>query len=285
MQCPPVPWPERRGARVDSMFRLPTTVRALAPALLLGCMACRSGGTSAPPEPVPATTTSPTEATEGAPSMADEHGLHPALKTYLDARMAELDALPPDRRETLGQLASFVREQHAAGQPARLLFICTHNSRRSHMGQLWAAAAAAYFEADGIETYSGGTEATAFNPRAVAAMERAGFVIARPPVDEDNPRYEVSIADGVPAMVAYSKTWQDPANPREGFAAVMTCSQADEACPFVQGAVLRVSLPYEDPKLADGTAQEAERYDQRARQIATEMLYLFRLVAEDERGE
>jgi arsenate reductase (thioredoxin) len=59
----------------------------------------------------------------------------------------------------------------------------------------------------------------------------------------------------------------------------MTCDEADQDCPFVKGAALRISLPYEDPKVADGTPEEAARYDARSRQIATEMLYLFSKVA------
>ena len=246
-------------------------------ALVMGCHAPEAPKTS---QPDGATTS--TVADDTAPNMTTTPVLRPELVSYLDALAPELDALAPERREPLAELASYVRERHAAGQPAQLLFICTHNSRRSHMGQLWAAAAAVYFGVDGVETYSGGTEATAFNPRAVAAMERAGFVIERPAADEDNPRYQVSLAEGVPAMTAFSKIWQDPVNPDDGFAAVMTCSQADASCPFVRGAALRVSLPYKDPKVADGTEQEAARYDERARQIALEMLYLFRLVAADD---
>lgn len=212
--------------------------------------------------------------------------LNPALNDYVASVLPDVDGLDAERRAALDQLVSFVRERRVAGEPARLLFICTHNSRRSHMGQLWAATAAAYYGVAGVETFSGGTEATAFNPRAVAAMQRAGFAIraieVEIGVDEtggDNPHYLVSLAEGAPTLEAFSKTWQDDVNPSEGFAAVMTCSQADEACPFVRGAALRVSLPYDDPKLADGTPEEAARYDERARQIAAEMLYLFRAVA------
>jgi arsenate reductase len=36
----------------------------------------------------------------------------------------------------------------------------------------------------------------------------------------------------------------------------------------------RISLPYDDPKAADGTSEEAERYEERCLQIATEMMYV-----------
>lgn len=216
--------------------------------------------------------------------MLEPQQLHPQLRDYLQALGSELDELAPDRRAALEQIADYIKAQHAAGEPARLLFICTHNSRRSHMGQLWAATAAAYFGVPGIETYSGGTEATAFNPRAVAAMRRAGFSIDPEQPSDENPRYEVRFGPETDAMLAFSKAWQDPPNPSEGFAAIMTCSEADAACPFVRGASLRVSLPYDDPKAADDTPEEAQRYDERARQIAVEMLYLARLLTTDQPG-
>jgi arsenate reductase len=167
----------------------------------------------------------------------------------------------------------FIRTKQASNEPANLTFICTHNSRRSHMSQLWAATAAAWYGVKDVGTFSGGTEATAFNPRAVAALQRAGFVIENP--GGDNPHYRVAYGPGAPVMECYSKTYDDPSNPQKGFAAVMTCSQADKNCPVVMGAALRVAIPYDDPKAADGTPDEAQRYDERCNQIATEMFYLF----------
>src|SRR5690606_3008009 len=186
---------------------------------------------------------------------------------------------PEERRETLKRIASFVHERRAAGQPVRLMFICTHNSRRSHMSQIWAATAAAWYGVDGVETYSGGTEATAFNPRAVAAMRRAGFAIDEAPSVDANPHYAIRFALDRPALDVFSKTFDAASNPSSDFAAIMNCSEADDACPIVPGAALRISLPYDDPKLADDSPEEADRYDERAQQIAREMFYLFSRVA------
>jgi hypothetical protein len=79
-------------------------------------------------------------------------------------------------------------------------------------------------------------------------------------------------------MECFSKVYSEPPNPKSGYCAVMTCLQADQACPVVAGAALRVALPYDDPKAYDGTAAESARYDERCRQISREMLYVFRLV-------
>jgi len=154
------------------------------------------------------------------------------------------------------------------------MFICTHNSRRSHLSQIWASTAAAYYGVPGVETYSGGTEATAFNPRAVAALKRAGFEISHS-ATQDNPHYTVRFHDNAPAMECFSKVYKQPPNPTADFCAIMTCAQADKNCPVVRGATLRIGVPYEDPKAFDGTPEEAAKYDERCQQIAREILYVF----------
>ena len=193
---------------------------------------------------------------------------------YIQQAQQGFDQIPDERKERLQKLALFVRDKIKVSEEVNLIFICTHNSRRSHTGQLWARVAADYYEVPNVRTFSGGTKATSFNPRAVAALERAGFAIEK--ISEgNNPHYRVAYASDAPAQEAFSKKYDDAANPQENFAAIMTCSQADENCPFVPGATLRVAIPYEDPKEADGTPEETTRYDERSKQIATEMLYCF----------
>ncbi|NNJ27679.1 protein-tyrosine-phosphatase [Alienimonas chondri] len=198
----------------------------------------------------------------------------PELQTYVLARTEEFDQIPAARKAELERLTRYVAEKRAAGEPVRLTFICTHNSRRSHLGQLWAAVAATHYRVSGVETFSGGTEATAFNPRAVAALQRAGVQIESDDA-ETNPRYTATYSDSTPAAVHFSKKYDTPPNPTADFAAIMVCTDADEACPVVAGAAFRLALPYEDPKVADDTPQEATRYDERTAQIGRELLYAF----------
>lgn len=91
-----------------------------------------------------------------------------------------------------------------AGEKAELIFICTHNSRRSHIAQVWAQTAATYYNVPNVVAYSGGTEATAFNPRAVKAMEEAGFKITKT-TEGTNPVYEVRFSDDATFIKAFSK--------------------------------------------------------------------------------
>lgn len=204
---------------------------------------------------------------------------YPELKKYLEQRVGEFDQIPAERKAVLQRLGEFVRKTQKAGEPVRLTFICTHNSRRSHMSQLAAAVAARHYGIEGVETFSGGTEATAFNPRAVAAVRRAGFQIDE--VEESkNPRFPVRYDAKDDALICFSKVYTDPPNPQSKYGAVMTCSQADKSCPVVSGSSLRLPIPYEDPKASDGTPDEAKTYDARLEQITREMLYAFSTVSE-----
>ena len=205
--------------------------------------------------------------------------LFPGLRASIDDRLAEAADISASRRERLDTIATYIADRVGQGRPVRLVFICTHNSRRSHMAQLWAQAAARLFGVDPVETYSGGTEATAFDPRAVAALAGSGFRI-RPSSGGTNPVYEVTVGPDMEPIRAFSKVYDWPPNPTEGFAAVMTCSAADAACPIVHGADARFAVPYDDPKASDGTEREAEAYGETCRRIAREMLYVFSIAAQ-----
>lgn len=193
---------------------------------------------------------------------------------YVADRVVEFERIPVERKKTLGEVVDYIQQRVTAGQPARLTFVCTHNSRRSQLSQVWAAVAAAYYQVPAVEAYSGGTETTAFNPRAVRALERAGLRIDRVS-DDQNPVYRVTYAEGVDPLVCFSKLYAEAPNPDSDFCAVMTCSQADDACPHVAGAAARIALPYNDPQEFDDTERETEMYAERSAQIAREMLYVF----------
>lgn len=199
--------------------------------------------------------------------------LNAPLQPYVQQVISEFDQIPEERKRALTKLALYIKSKQSSKEEVQLTFICTHNSRRSHMSQLWTQAAAHYYGVEGVETYSGGTEATAFNPRAVRAMKKAGFDI-NTVKEGDNPVYAVNYAQGVPTVEAFSKKYDDEINPQKDFAAIMTCSEADKNCPFIPGTSLRIPIPYDDPKDFDGTAQEEAKYDERCHQIAREMFFM-----------
>ena len=207
--------------------------------------------------------------------------LFPTLATTCASLTGGFDTIVPARKAQLRALADYLVHRYRAGQTPQLIVICTHNSRRSHMGQVWLAAGAAYYGLPPLRSYSGGTEATAFNPRAVAALRRLGFAITTADEHAANPRYDVRWGSESAADTAFSKVYSESPNPRDGFAALLVCDSAAEACPVVTGADRRLLLPYEDPKAFDGTLREAAMYEERARQIGREMLYVLRHVADE----
>jgi len=211
--------------------------------------------------------------------LADEmrRPLLEALQHTVEDLRASMNTIPPARKDLLESLASFITDRIRHKQPAKLIFICTHNSRRSHISQVWAQAAAWLYGLDGVEAHSGGTEATAFHSNAIDALTACGFRIRRDAAGQ-NPPNSVQFSSDAPAMTCWSKRFDDESNPRKDFAAIMTCSDADEACPIVPGAAARFPVRYEDPKESDGSGREAEVYGARCREIGTEMLYVMQRV-------
>lgn len=205
--------------------------------------------------------------------------LLPDLRRTVDRLSADFESISADRVERLLRLTQYVVERKRDGKASDLIFICTHNSRRSHISQIWASTAAVAFDHNDVRCYSGGMEVTAFHPNAIAALRRAGFSIETPEGHDQNPVHGVSFSDESDPLRCCSKLYDDAANPQSDFAAVMTCSEADAACPYIPGAH-RISLPFEDPKRADGHQDESAVYDATVDEIGREMLFAFSMVSE-----
>ncbi len=201
------------------------------------------------------------------------------IHSYLESIENEVSLLSPDRHEDLIQkIAEYVVEENKNGEKAQLHFICTHNSRRSQFAQTWCAFTQAWLGLDVADSYSGGTEVTACNERTIAALGRAGFKIEKE--GSDNPLYTITSEDDDTEVKLWSKLFDDEANPVRRFAAIMTCDEADQNCPLIPGAAIRVPLTYTDPKYADDSDNELPAYDLTCKIIATDMLRLFKKVKE-----
>lgn len=182
--------------------------------------------------------------------------------------------LSEERRAALNPLIQFIQNKVDRGQPVNLNFICTHNSRRSHLSQLWAQVAASFHHIPAVNCYSGGTEETALFPKIAETLVSQGFEVFKI-ADTDNPIYAIKYGDNDPAVIGFSKKYDSPFNPISGFAAIMTCSQADDGCPFIPGAEKRIPITFEDPKISDGTPEQTAVYTERSLEIAAEMCYVF----------
>ena len=195
------------------------------------------------------------------------------LRPYVTEVANELDSVPAARKVVLGKIATDITAQLKAGKPANLTFICTHNSRRSHMSQIWAQTAAYHYGLNQVHAFSGGTEVTACNCRTVTAMRRVGFDITDATTG-DNPIYLVRYAEDRPVIRAYSKLYNADGNPTQDFIALMTCSSADKSCPQVKGSIARHAIHYVDPRLCDDTPTETTAYNERCQEIAREMFFI-----------
>jgi arsenate reductase len=186
----------------------------------------------------------------------------------------DFNSIATERKIVLQPLVDFIQSKHDTQNEIRLNFICTHNSRRSHLSQVWAQAAAAHYKISQVVCYSGGTEATAMFPMAAKTLENAGFQIQMLS-EGKNSVYAIKYNQNSHPIICFSKTFDDPFNPQSEFAAILTCSSADQGCPFIAGAEKRIPITFEDPKAFDNTPIQAEKYQERSVQIATELFYVF----------
>ena len=196
------------------------------------------------------------------------------IKNTIKTALNEFHQISEERKKELKKLSVLIKEKNKI---ADLIFICTHNSRRSHLCQVWAQVAANYFGFYRITCYSGGTEKTAFFPSAVEALKQQGLdikVLSREP----NPIYSVKYDVDIHPILCFSKKYDDSFNPQNDFVAIMTCDHANKTCPIIPTCSARIPIRYEDPKIADGTPHQQDRYNERSKQICREMLYAFSLI-------
>ncbi len=184
------------------------------------------------------------------------------------------ETISNERKICLQPLIDYIKSKVEINESIKLNFICTHNSRRSHLSQIWAQTMAFHFGIKNVFCYSGGTEVTAMFPKITETLQNQGFRIKQLS-EGKNPIYSVKFDENELPVIGFSKTFDDDFNPVSGFAAIMTCSAADEGCPFIAGAEKRLPVRYEDPKMFDGTEIQHLKYAERSLEIAAEMYYVF----------
>lgn len=184
-----------------------------------------------------------------------------------------------ERKEVLQPLIDYIQSKRNTSEKILLNFICTHNSRRSHLSQIWAQTLANYFKIENVSCFSGGTEATAMFPKVAETLENQGFEIVKLS-ENQNPIYAIKFDENESPIIGFSKRYDDKFNPESHFCAIMTCSSAEQGCPFIAGADKRIAIRYEDPKTFDGTTEMNEKYLQKSIEIGQEMFYLFSKLAE-----
>ncbi len=200
--------------------------------------------------------------------------LLPKVREHAELLTTSLDMIDETHRIAGKKLAEWIAGNYRPGQRLEVIVVCTGNSRRSILGATMGNIAAAYYGMPEIRFHSGGTAPTAFNGRTMSALKEIGVEVE--PTGEEATRGEPKTANSIYGVrwgaaeasasceaTEFSKHYSDPANPQQGFAALMVCGEADAGCPVVKGSALRVSMPYLDPKIYDGSAFEAAKYAER----------------------
>lgn len=187
--------------------------------------------------------------------------------------MLESQVISATRKEVLVPLLAYIQAKVDSKSPIRINFICTHNSRRSHLTQIWMQVAASYYGIPDVTCYSGGTEQTSMYTMVATVLEEQGFNVFK--ISEgENPIYAIKYGDNEVPIIGFSKKHDAVFNPSNDFAAVMTCSLADGDCPFIADAERRIPITFEDPKVFDGTENQQTGYFNRSLEIASEMFYI-----------
>ena len=164
------------------------------------------------------------------------------------------------------EIANHIRKNGSAN----LVYVCTHNSRRSQFAQLWSAHHSEMLKLP-ITSYSAGTEKTACHPNVLEVLRNEGFGIES---DVDNHRV---VWNGNTLTTLGSKTIDSGDLPNEFFA-IMTCSDADENCPFIPSALGRFRLTFEDPKWSDKTNDAIKVYQETSLTISNDIKYLLQQI-------
>jgi hypothetical protein len=216
---------------------------------------------------------------------ASRNRLLPKVAAHADLLTLSFDMIDDVHRTAGDGLVDWIVLNYKPGQPLDLIAVCTGNSRRSTFGATMGNIAAAYYGMPEIRFHSGGTAPTAINRRTITSLREIGVEIE--PTGREAPRGEPGTANPVfrvqwgqpePAgeppleMAEFSKRYDDPSNPRQNFAALLVCGEADAACPVVTGAATRIAMPYLDPKIYDDTTYESLKYAERRDDIGRLML-------------
>lgn len=178
------------------------------------------------------------------------------------------------RENILQDIASSIAQYLKEEKRVNLNFICTHNSRRSQLAQVWASFASNYFNLTSIESFSGGTAITAFYRNTIKTLQEAGFTFQLLEFSHQNPEYLITYEGCKNPIVGYSKLFDDHYN-KKPFIAITTCAAADANCPYISDALQKFHLPYNDPKNFDNTLYQSEKYLEINRHIAGEIYYIF----------
>ena len=205
--------------------------------------------------------------------------MYPKIELIISKLLLNFNSIPLPRKQKLIELAAHLKVALSSANPLNLVFVCTHNSRRSHMGQLWGHLAANYYGVNNVNSFSAGTEVTELNSNVIEMLQKVGCKVSTFQ-NVSNPAYFIEFGENQ-SLTCFSKLMEHEANPRADFFAIMMCTEAEANCPFVPGAIARIGLPFDDPKAYDNTPMVSDAYLSTFEEIGVQILYLFNQIKHD----
>ncbi len=149
------------------------------------------------------------------------------------------------------------------GECNTVVFLCTHNSRRSQYCEIWGNYFSSVYKKS-ITFLSAGAVKTKVHKQIYKSLERVGVKVDR----------NSSINIENITIIPFSKTLSD-INKKQ-FISIMTCSNYEKTCPFDPRSLINLQLFYKDPKRYDNSNREAEEYDKTSFMIACEINYILK---------
>lgn len=192
----------------------------------------------------------------------------------------QVNLITAKRKEELKHLAELIVSEYDDYGEVDIIVICTENSLRSQLVQLWVKSISENYNLDFLNAFSGGTKVTSFNSNMVNALSDYGFSIEKLN-DIENPGYLISQSeDDKSTDVMFSKLYDDEFNPEYDFIALIVCDVAAENCPVVEDSSHRLVLPYENVKQFDNTEEQLDKYKEKIEEIGREMMFMIMNVVE-----
>ena len=81
--------------------------------------------------------------------------INDTLSRFINTVEHSFNQIAESRKDVLRNLADFIKKDLDAKSSTQLNFICSHNSRRSHLAQVWAQIAAHRYGLPQVQSYSG----------------------------------------------------------------------------------------------------------------------------------
>ena len=179
------------------------------------------------------------------------------------------NSISKKRLKILDKIINELNKNTLKNNYPKIIFICTHNSRRSQLAEIWSHTFSFIFKKKN-KIFSAGTSKEEFNIRAINVLEKIGFKIK-----EEGKKYIFNFSENCNSIHMYSKDISE-LNLKNHFITIMTCADSDKNCPAIPNALARILLSYKDPKSFDNSKQETNKYIATSKKIALELFYLFK---------